>query len=75
MALSGTFIISRGMIGELNGIGFALVGFPIFFFSMSPTSYNWLGEFIDQPAIFLVRLSACLVGGLLAFQSFNENEI
>lgn len=75
MALSGTFIISRAMVNGLNGIGFALIGFPIFFLSMSPTSYDWLSEFIDKPAIFLVRLSACLVGGLLALQSFNENEV
>lgn len=73
LALVGTFIVSRGIKGDMGGIGFAIIGFPIFFFSMSPTSYAWLYGIIDTPAVFFVRLSACFVGGIMAFMCFTDD--
>jgi hypothetical protein len=71
IALIGTFLISRGFKGDAGGFGFALIGFPAFFYSMSPHAFEWFG-ISNCPEVFITKISLSFVSGIAAFLCFNE---
>jgi hypothetical protein len=74
-ALMGTYIVSRMVNYTLDGIGFAFVGLPVFFLSMLPEAYQFMGSFFgfESSTIFVIRLVACFIGGLMIFASIHED--
>ena len=70
ISLIGGYIVSRTVNYSLTGIGFALVGVPVFFLSMLPDAYCWSG--FEPLTIFAIRLFASLLGSLMTFAVMND---
>lgn len=75
IALVGGYILTRIFDYSLSGIGFVLVGFPVFLFSMRPNAFESLAQFsADPPTILITRFAACLFGIICLFASFHEDK-
>jgi len=73
VGLIGGYIFTRAFNYELCGIGFVIIGAPIYLLSMPAGSWQFLGAVgIDPPAILIARFVACLVGIVMLFASFAD---
>lgn len=74
VGLIGGYVFTRPFNYELCGIGFVLIGAPIYLFSMPAGSWQFLGTIgIESSAILIARFVACVVGVVMLFASFAEH--
>jgi hypothetical protein len=72
--MMGGYIFTRAIKHGMEGIGFAFIGFPIYFFAMLPTTNSFLAAMTgDGLMAFMIRLMLCMFGLILAFIPFGNH--
>lgn len=73
IALFGSYHISKCLKHNAEGLGWLLIGFPIFLFSMKPEAYNFLYFFeVKDMTVNLSRIISSFMGAICIFVSFNK---
>jgi hypothetical protein len=72
LGLIGGYIFTKAIKHDREGIGWALIGFPIYFFAMLPITNSFLFMIIgDGLTTYMVRLMLSMLGLVLALIPFT----
>jgi hypothetical protein len=75
IALVGSWIFSRNFKDiSRGGIGWFIIGLPIFMISMIPDSFSWISGLMDVSNItlFVVRFVASLCGAVIMMMAYEN---
>jgi hypothetical protein len=74
LGLIGGYIFTRAIKHGMEGLGWAIIGFPVYFFAMLPATNTFLASMTgDGLMAFMIRLMLCMLGLVLAFIPFGNH--
>jgi hypothetical protein len=72
LGLIGGYIFTKAIDHDLEGLGWALIGFPIYFLAMMPDTNTFLGGDLMG---FTIRLMLTMLGLVLTFITFTSRRV
>jgi hypothetical protein len=74
LGMIGGYILTRAIKHGMEGIGFALIGFPFYFYAMLPKSFDFLHEFgMDGLTVFAAKVVVVILSSIIAFIPFGNH--
>jgi hypothetical protein len=72
IGLIGGYIFTKAIDHDLEGLGWAIIGFPIYFLAMMPDTNTFLGGDLMG---FTIRLMLSMLGLVLTFITFTSRRV